>query len=186
MTELVSLQVKIGLGPGTRGVRHAYPDFNKIDKSVRQSMDWSAYIDQFDGWHYDSVSGHVDDDPANDSPRGTWLGMLLVPEEFANQAVALFPSQCKILTDAQAERFYEDRVTVGQQGYIEDVEALQALAARLTIEEKLNITPTAEEVQRRKDMLDPNKKQRGIMKNEMKKWSDYKAKRGVTIKNRPS
>lgn len=185
--DLIPLRVKIGLKRDRRnGNVHAYPDFNQLSAVQQSGLDWSAYIDQFGGWHYDSVAGHIDDDPTNDSPRGVWLGMLLVPEAFANAAVELFPDQCQILTEQQAERFYEDRVTVDQPENHEDVEALQAIAARLTIEKELGITPSNEEKQRRRDALDPTKKQRGLTKNEMKRWTDYKAKRGLTIKDRPS
>lgn len=182
MIDVVALQVRIGLVSTVRGLKHLYPDFNRIDRSLRESMDWSAFIDLYGGWSYDKVSGHKDDDTANGSPRGIWLGMLLVPEDFANAAVDLFPEQCNILSDAQAKKFYEDRVTVDQPDDFEDTEALQAMAARLVIEEKLGITPSAKESNRRVDALNPDKRQRGIRKNETKTWEGYKSKKGLKTK----
>ena len=56
---------------------------------------------------YDKVSGHQEE--TADSPRGQQWGLLLVPDAFAQQAVTRFPAECSILTEAEAEAFYETK-----------------------------------------------------------------------------
>jgi hypothetical protein len=112
--ELTAIKVKIGLQNKDGRLEHAYPNFNSIAPALRQSMDWSLFIDLFGGWKYDKVAGHQEDDVAGGSPRGVWFGLLLVPADFATEAVALFPGEVSKLSGVDATTFYESRVTVNQ------------------------------------------------------------------------
>lgn len=174
--ELVPLRVKIGVKGGPGGRSHAYPDFNRIPAVLRGNMDWCHFIDQYGGWYYDKVSGHDDADDANDSPRGTWLGLLLVPESFADAAIDTFPDECDELDGAEAEAFYENRVSVVQPDVLEDVDVLQAIAAK-------RAAGIAEDDDDR-EALKPDSMRRGRRKNPKKKFADVIAKKNVAVKNR--
>jgi len=165
---LVPLHVKIGLKDGSY---HAFPDFNKIDPSLRDNMDWSYYVDKFGGWHYDQTSGHRDDSPH--SPRGQWLGMLLVPGAFAQEAVRLFPEQCIILTETETEDFYNNYAHINDPEIYEDEKILTAIAAKKQLGIKLSQLDT--------NALDPEHPQPGRRVNKRKTWSGYKLAEGISI-----
>jgi hypothetical protein len=171
--ELVPLRVTIGLKTEKKKRLHAFPPFNEIPETIRDGMDWSHYVDQFGGWHYDNVSGHDNDDATNGSPRGVWIGLLLVPEDFATEAVMRFPAQCQIVNETQAERFYEDRVTVDQPEVLEDVEVLQAIAAK----RQAGIPESDDD----RAALDADSPRRGRKRNKTKKWDDMLTNKGLAI-----
>ena len=150
---------------------HRHPAFNKIAPHLRGGVDWSYYVDRFGGWKYDRTCGHADAD--EDSPHGCWLGMLCVPKEFADEAVKLFPKQCRIMTDAEAASFYEGRHTVHQPNIHEDSEVLQRIAHRRTIG-----IDDDEDIRKALDVDSPH---RGRRRNTNKKWADYKTNRGFTV-----
>lgn len=169
--ELVPLKVKIGLrANGT----HAFPAFNEIDAVYRDNMDWSHFVDKFGGWHYDQVSGHDKDDLANDSPRGMWLGLLLVPVDFAQAAITQFPTQCSISTEAEAEDFYENRGHIRDAAIREDTATLQAIKAK----RDLGIVEDQSDL----DALNPDHPAVGRRTNKCKTWSGFKTERGISVK----
>lgn len=107
--ELVPLRIKIGRKQGPKGMQNDYPDFNAMDSAIRHDLDWSNYVDTYGtGWHYDKLSGFREADVYNPD-AGMQFGMFAVPEDFANAAVAMFPTKVEILTEAQFELFYNDR-----------------------------------------------------------------------------
>lgn len=173
--ELVALKVEIGLKSvvekGRSKRRHAYPPFNELPAELRDGMDWSHFVDQYGGWHYDTC-GHNEEDA--ESPRGVWFGMLLVPESFANAAVEKWPDQCSILNQVQATAFYENRVTRDQPEIEEDLEALQIIAAK-------RAAGLAEDDDDRA-ALDVNNPRRGRRKSKTKKFADMLAHRGLKLK----
>lgn len=128
--DLIPIKIKIGKALKDGKLQHDFPNFNRIPAPLRDNMDWSHFVDKFGGWHYDKVAGHDDDDAANDSPPGTWLGMLMLPEDFVDAAVDMFPDQVFELSDTEAESFYEGRCTCHQPEVLEDVTSLQKIAAK--------------------------------------------------------
>lgn len=168
--ELTSLLVTIGLKDG----RHHYPPFNELPPGIRGNVDWSHFVDETGGWHYDKSAGHTDDDPDNDSPRGVWLGMLLVPDDFAQAAVTNWPSQCRIITEQESESFYQERVHGKDPEELIDTDRLNGIVAK----DNLGLARTDHDNR----ALDPNDDTPGITINKMKQWSEYKSKRGITIK----
>ena len=83
-TELVGIKVKIGQC-GVTGCAK-YPDFSKLACVQASPLDWSKYVDVHGlGWHYDCC-GHQEDEDG--SPAGMQWGMLIIPETFADEAVA--------------------------------------------------------------------------------------------------
>ncbi len=169
--ELVPLKVRIGLKSGGG---HDFPNFNALDASVRDGMDWSYYVDKYGGWHYDKLSGHQDDDPVDDSPRGTWIGMLLVPEPFATAAVAQFPAVCSVWAESVCETFYNERAHSHEPEIREDKEALQAILAKRAL--------SIAEDQGDLDALDPDHPAPGRRRNKLHTFSDFKAQKGLTVK----
>ncbi len=172
--ELVPLKVKIGLKNVNGKKDHGFPDFNQLLAGVRDDMDWSYFVDKFGGWHYDQLSGHADNDPDDGSPQGQWNGMLLVPADFAQAAVNAFPTQCVILTEVEAQAFYDDRAHKRDPAIREDTTILQAIAAKRA----LSIPEDQEDL----DALDPDHPSPGRRRNKRKAWSDYKSVEGLTIK----
>jgi hypothetical protein len=168
---LVPIKVRIGLKSEKNKSSHAYPDFNSLPSGLRGNTDWSHFVDQHGGWHYDKVAGHSDAD--QESPRGTWLGMLLVPEEFANAAAEKFPDTVSIIAESEAERFYEQRVTVNQPGILDDASVLQAVAAK-----RAAGLPEDDDD---KHALDPDHPATGRRRNKLKTWKGYCQQRGVEI-----
>lgn len=168
---LVPLKVKIALKTEKGRRVHAYPPFNEIPAELRDNTDWCYFVDLYGGWHYDCC-GHDEDD--EESPRGVWFGMLIVPEAFAIAAVEQWPEQCSILNEQQAEQFYEGRVTVNEPDVIEDLEVLQVIAAKRQ-------AGIAEDESDRA-ALDPDNPKRGRRKNDRKRFADMLKKRGLKLK----
>ena len=173
---LVPLKVKIGLKTekdrrGNDRRVHAFPPFNELPAEMRDNMDWSYFVDQHGGWHYDHI-GH--NEVASDSPRGVWFGMLLVPEAFAIECTVRWPEQCEILNENQAAKFYEDRVTVNQPEIEEDAEALQIIAAK----RGAGISEDADD----RAALDVDNPRRGRRRNKTKRFADMLAHRGLQLK----
>jgi hypothetical protein len=162
--------VKIGLKPNG----HAkYPNFNALAAVQATGMDWAKYVDIHGlSWHYDKTSGHQEDTP--DSPWGQQWGVLIVPEEFASQAVAAFPDVCARLTEAGLEAFYDEKAHAHEQDERIDLPVLEGIRAKQAIGRPL--TPQQEKA------LDPDDDTPGIRKNPKRKWQDFKRLVNVTIK----
>ncbi len=172
--ELVPIKVRIGLRSNKGKLEHDHPEFNKLPEELRDGLDWSHYVDKFGGWLYDRVSGHPTHDPDNDSPQGIWLGMLLVPEEFANAAIDEFPDQVSQMSEPECVEFYENRCTVNRPEIQDDVEVLQAIAAKRAA----GVDVDDDDVH----ALDPDHPARGRRRNKTKTFAGYKQKRNITIK----
>jgi hypothetical protein len=169
--ELVPLKVKIGL---KNGGGHQFPNFNALSSGLRDGMDWSHYVDKFGGWHYDKVAGHHDDDTENDSPPGTWIGMLMVPEDFALAAVAAFPATCCVCAESVCADFYNNRAHKHEPAIKEDKEVLQAIQAKRSL--------GVEEDQGDIDAMNPEHPAMGRRRNKLNTFEDFKAQKGITVK----
>jgi hypothetical protein len=171
--DLVPIKVKIGLN--SKG--HAgYPNFNLVSSSVRKGMDWAEYVDAHGtGWHYDKTSGHKDH--TLDSPYGQQWGMILVPKDFADEVVALFPSDCTKLTELEAEDFYDNKAHKHEPEFKVDEESLKIY----DVKEKFKISLTPEEETKKSKALDPDDDEPGITRNKNKTWQLHKASKNITI-----
>lgn len=166
---LVPIKVKIGL----KSDGHAgYPNFNLLDSSIRDNMDWSKYVDVKGlGWHYDQVSGHKED--TLNSPYGTQYGVLIVPKVFADTAISKFPKEVTKLTELELEDFYDNRSHV----YDPDEKIDNLVLEGIKLKQDLGIPLTANQTK----ALDPNDLTPGVCKNDSKTWKDYKVKTNTTI-----
>lgn len=167
---LIPLKIKIGL---KRTGNAAYPNFKLAMNALSIAEDWAHYVDRFGGWHYDKVAGHQEHDPAFDSPAGMQWGMLLVPREFAEQAVEMFPEVCEPLDEATAETFYDVRAHAHEPEMHEDLEELQRIAALEQLGEDVT--------DRKRRALDPDDPAPGRRRNKRKTWQGYKVQRGIEV-----
>lgn len=168
--ELVPLKVLIGLtNKGFAG----YPDFSQLATVKSSGLDWSIFVDSNGmGWIYDKKTGHKE--VAVDSPMGQQNGVLLVTEEFATQAIAMFPDKCSVLKETEFETFYNEKATVHMPHETVDEKIVNGIAAKQTAGRELTATDNA--------ALDPDDPTPGIKKNPNKVYADFKVKRGFTIK----
>ncbi len=163
--------IKVLIGTNTSGGA-LYPDFNTLASVKDSGMDWAHYVDRRGtGWHYDKCCAHQID--AVGSPMGVQYGMLLVPAEFANDALANFPATVQALTEAEVETFYNDHCHAheGEENFAAPI--IQAIAVKQSAGIALSATD--------KKALDSNDPTPGITKNPNKLWADHKALRGINI-----
>ena len=186
--ELVALKVRIGLhGSGSA----KYPEFGSLPIVKASGADWSHFIDrEGSGWLY-SKCGHKEHE--DDSPCGEQWGLLLVPVEFAEQAVAADPDCCTIITDAEASTFYECKCCRDMPEVNHDADKLNAISAEINLLTLLRETTTGEvqvkhaalleaAIERAKLAVDPDHAAPGIKKNLDKCWDTFKSKRGFVVK----
>lgn len=169
-----------------------YPDFNSLPVVQASGMDWSRYIDvEGCGWCYDRVSGHDDEDMAAGSPRGVQHGVLLIPEQFAIEAVAQFAATCTRLNEATCETFYDDRHVFDVEDEQSDESVLEQLERELRLLKELEGTPEAPpniaglliKCRRRiKRAIDPTHIARGVRDNPRSTWQRMKANRSITFR----
>jgi hypothetical protein len=191
--ELAAIRVKILRKPNG----HAdYPKFGQLPSVQETGMDWSKYVDIYGiGWLYDKVSGHDDEDV--DSPRGQQWGVLLIPEVFANEAVAQFPDRCQRLTEAETADFYDNKTNIHVDEEVVDadilksyqiqIELLKTLEAEATSQEKVKLQQQLANIKvKAKKAIDPDDDAPGLRKNPLARWSSAKAKRGITFKEPPT
>jgi len=137
-----------------------------------ECTDWSVHVDRLGlGWHYDSCCGHSKDTP--ESPVGTWLGILLVPLQFAIEAEAAFPTEVERLPEVQLQDFWDEHVASDQSDTLDNTEVLQAIAAKRAL--------SIPETQSDRDSLNPANLTSGIVENPNKTWARFKAYTGTTI-----
>ncbi|MEX0701188.1 MAG: hypothetical protein WD069_03755 [Planctomycetales bacterium] len=154
-----------------------WPDFNRLPPEVRQGLEWSRFIDRHGiGWHYDHVE-NIGKGTGHDT------ACTLVPAEFAEAAAATFPERVTLLDEAEFERFYDERAHAHEETEMLDKDVLQAILARVQLEEKgIAPPPSAEILALRQKALDPNDPRRGIRKNPRRRWADAKAMLGVSVR----
>ena len=173
-TNLVPIKVILGRRPSGEA---DWPDFNAIDSTIRDNQPWSKYIDsKGTGWVYDKV-----ENLGTGADNG--IACTLVPEDFANAAVQLFPAVVSIIDEATFNTFYDQRAMVKMPTEFLDTDVLQGITARKQLED-LGVAPapSAEIIAARQKCLDPNEQNyRGIRKNLRKKWVDAKIDLNVTI-----
>lgn len=174
--DVVPLKVKIGL----EGKFAKYPNFNMLPVVQASGMDWAEYIDAYgSGWLYDKDSGHKNarsNATEWDSPRGQQWGVILVPEKFADEAIANYPDDCTEIDEAQLETFYDTCHSVQMNDVRVDEDALKEFSAK----EEIGAL-SAEDQARKAKAIDPDDPTPGLRKNPHKKWATHKARRGYNV-----
>jgi hypothetical protein len=176
--EGVAIKVKIGL----RENGHAdHPNWGLLPMVQGGITPESQQIVK---WKYDKTSGH-DEDNGGDSPVGTQFGMMIVTEQFANEAVATFPvGVVTILTEAEAAIFWDDKA----HAHVAENQVNSQMVADLNNELQLHIAadspaPIINALKAKaKNALNPVHGENGIKKHKSKKFVDAKGHFGFTIK----
>ncbi len=198
--DLVPIKIKI-----TRKASggHLYPGFNgdaACVAAMSPHLDWSIYFDaEGSGWHYDRQSGlgevcdgahatHANTDPS------TWYGCVLVPQAFANAAIAAFPTLVAAVDEDSFASFYDDRAHAHEVTEHLDADVLTAIETRIRLEQmqddeaieagkKPGIAAPSEAIKAaRAKCLDPAEQNyHGIRTNLRKTWASWKGTKGFTI-----
>ncbi len=162
MRSLVPIKVKIGLNE--KG-QHDYPDFNIMQCVKDSKMDWSVYIDRKGlSWHYDKCCGH--NVKTTESPLGEQFGALIIPKEFADEAIATFPNEVTKLTELELEDFYDNHAHTHEPDELIDNNVLIGIELKQRL--GLSLTPSQLKA------LDPEDKALGIRNNNRRKWTGLK------------
>lgn len=170
---LVPIKVKIGL----RSNGHAdHPDWTKLpminsDSEVRQYAP--------SGWLYDKSCGHQED--SVDSPMGMQWGCFLCTQEFATEAITAYPDLITQLTEAEFEDFYNNKAMAHLPEKNYNLDVLNGLKLELDLKKELNQNVVELSTKIAK-ALNENDNEEGIRKNDERYWTDYKTKKGFTIK----
>jgi hypothetical protein len=174
----VPIRVKIGLRPNG----HAdHPDWTTLPlagNGSREEKEQAVSAHQIIKWRYDNTSGHQDD--TADSPRGMQWGMMVVSQQFALEAVAKFPSLVTVMTDAQAQDFWDNRVYARTPPVKYDTDVLNGLALERQLRQARNLDLT--EIDSRIDKaLDPSNPAMGVRENREVKFANIKADLKLSI-----
>lgn len=183
MRELVALRVTITRGVRGKRTQNIYPDFNSIAPEIRRNMDWAHYVDEAGiGWLYDKVAAFGESDAYSPDP-GVQFGMLCVPEDFALEALRLFPSTVVRLTAAEAAAFYGMRSNPNEPEELVDDAVLERLIRRVQAEQLgLLPAPTPAEERRRRDALDPALQTPGVTHNPCFTFAHFAEHLGICIR----
>jgi hypothetical protein len=151
-------------------------------------MDWSKYIDVHgNGMHYDKTCGHKED--SAESPFGHQFCCLCVPEAFAYEALALFPTKVFEITEVDFEDFHDNKAHAHEPDESISADILNGLSARRSLMVALEKTVGDAEAIAKLDIkiakaLDPlDKTEQGVLKNDNRLWADSKAVKGIELKN---
>jgi hypothetical protein len=183
--DLVPLRIEVGIDP-TNG-HAAYPNFNLISSAARKGMDWSKYLDVHGGgMQYDKTSGHKDD--SAESPYGKQTCCISVPQDFATEALELFPSTVTEMTPVEFEIFYDVKAHAHEPDEEIDTDRINGLNAQRSLmvatEKTMADTDRIAEldvvVKKALDPLDGT--EAGVKKNMKKRWADVKTTIGVNLK----
>jgi hypothetical protein len=173
------LKVEIGLTAQGKG---KYPHFDSLaiieSSGIVESKPglkdkWCRYLqrESVEKWLlYDWTTGHAQ--VSAGSPSGIWLAILIVPDVFADQAAAAF-DECTILSDVEAQTFYEGKVTVYEPDEIIDAKVLADIKAK----EDLSLPLTQAQI----DAKDPSNDQPGVVTSKTKTWAAFKTTNTITI-----
>ena len=186
MPIVVPLLVTIGLRRTGNGIREAdHPNWRDVllpPAADRLSGDGTRPEDfTLGSWHYDKKSGHDDDDPV--SPLDTQRGVRLVTPAFAANAIARFggpPYNMRLLTEAQWEAFYDNRVRGHMRAARTDTDVLLALKSELDLRTAAGLS-TAAILARIAKALDPDDDEPGVKRDRMRRWATFKAAQSLII-----
>lgn len=178
MRELVGIKIDVGLNEVTGHAK--YPDFNRISSATRKGMDWSKYIDVHgSGMHYDKTCGHQDE---GDTPHGHQCCCICVPEDFANEALALFPTVVSPCSDVEFATFHDTKAHAHEPDEHIDSDVLSGLAARRSLMLSLGQDITALDAKILKALDPADETETGVKANSNKTWAQVSANKGITVK----
>lgn len=171
---LVPIKVKLGT---RRNGEADHPNFNILSVVQSSGVDWSKYIDiNGSGWLYDNSCGHKEfrtEGNEWDSPNGIQWAIALVPQQFATEAIAVYPDKVEQIDELRCEAFYDSYHAKDFDEEEIDTDKLNAIKAK----EDAGVLLSPADL----DARNPVTETRGIRKNKRKHWVDFKAMKGYTI-----
>jgi hypothetical protein len=174
--EGVAIKVKIGLKPNGRGgMWHDYPDWDKLPLTATETHQSHQIVK----WRYDCC-GHTED--TVDSPVGQQWGMMIVTEQFANEALAMYPDKVSIMTEVQAKAFWNNKANKKMPKDKVNSKSLTDFNTELTLRKSLGQNTTALEARITKALDRNDDTEEGVHKNKQKDFDDAKTHLGFTIK----
>jgi hypothetical protein len=172
----VPIKVQIGLRPNG----HAdHPDWNTLPM-VRNNGE-KPEDHMCGGWIYDKSCGHAES--RVDSPLGTQWGILIVSEQFADEAVATFSNITEITDEKELRDFIEGRCTAHMDEFRANADVLQSLKAErdLVVDMKKSNTELVDVNRRIAKAMDVDDPTPGRTKTKGKKWTDMKSERNIDL-----
>ena len=189
MAEAVAIRVIIGLRPNGDADHPDWTILPLAGTGTQPEREAIIKTHQIRSWVYDKTSGHSSH--SVDSPRGTQLGMMLVTDTLADEAVAMWPTLVTIMTETEAEAFWDDK----GHGHLNDdrldPDQLTGLQAECDLIEKMQAEFPGEPawagrktacLAKMRNALDADHPSPGIRKQKTKKWVDAKVDLDFTIK----
>lgn len=171
--QVVPIKIKIEFQLDGKG---SYPDWSKLSIiNTDDDMRYHCPTKMF----FDITCGYLDEN--KDSPRGMQWGCLLCTQEFATEAIQLYPEIIMQLTETEFEKFYNSKVTIDLPEKKYDINTLQGLQIELKLNKELKQDNTKLKSNIKK-AIDPFSNDAGIKMNEIKTWKGYKKKMGFEIK----
>ncbi len=177
--DLVPLKIDVGLDPVTGYAD--YPNFNLISTESRKGMDWSKFLDTHGGgMHYDKTCGHKE--ISADSPYGHQCCCLCVPQDFATEALDLFPDKVTAMTPAEFETFHDVKAHAHEPDENIDTDALNGLNAQRVLKLAVGHDVGVLDAKIVKALDPADKTEPGVKTNKSKRWADVKLLQGVNLK----
>lgn len=141
-----------------------WPAWNELDAGLRAGMKGDLFI-------HSMGTGWIAHDNVESLGTGHEYGqhLAMVPEAFAEAAHARWPHLVAILTEAEAEAFYDTRFgPLQHDAYVVDQDVVDAMLKIVQLEDagyKDKPAPGSEEYNRRRAALDPTNPARGVRAN---------------------
>jgi hypothetical protein len=177
---LVPLKLNVGIDPITGYA--LYPNFNLVSDSTRKGMDWSKYLDVHGGgMHYDKTSGHKED--SVESPFGQQICCMCVPQDFATEALSLFPDKVSAITPAEFETFHDVKAHAHEPDEKIDSEVLNGLNIQRSLKIAVSQDTAAIDIKISKALDPDDLTEPGVSKNTRKNWATAKKEQGITLKD---
>ena len=182
MADLVPIRVRLYRRPRDldrkrKAGQAGYPDFNKLPVVAASGLPWTIYLKVYG-------SDWIGRDKVANLGTGAAFGQViaLVPEPFADEALAEFPHLVELLDETEAGAFYDTRCAVHLPDVVED-EAVMARIDRVTrlATSGVRAPLTVEERAEFAAALDPDDPTPGAKRNPMKTWARRKARDGWTV-----
>lgn len=167
--ELAPLRVRITRMPNRRLL---YPNFNRLTGVKKSGLRWQDYFDQFNGqgWRIDRRS------PIGVSEGGIAVneqdGVVLLPEEDVDEAVALFPARTQRMAPGQFVNWWNNRHAFEDKN---DTDVLLAIIAKYVLQHLVDpaVLDPADVA-----ALNPNNPARGIRS---RRWAQWSADKDITL-----
>jgi hypothetical protein len=157
---------------GDKGAK--YPDLKAVDPKLRDNMKPDVFVQQWSDWKYNKVANLGTGEDHGER-------VVVVPEDFANAVVALYPDDHEIINEATLTTFWDTKYAAYQDATITDSKQLVDLKTQrdLLVDLKQSTTDIDAKIL---NALDPENPEPGIKDNIEKTWAKFKEARHIHLK----